>query len=73
VASASVHSKGHTGRIVISLRFGARKKLKVGADGIGRNFLQAKCKEKSIEGQQKSAGTGIPALGVLYGSLLVKR
>src|SRR6266852_3686951 len=39
----------------------------------GRNFLQGKCIEKSIEGQEKSAGTGIPALRVVYGSLLVRR
>ncbi len=47
-------------------------KTKVG-DGIGRNSLQGKCRGKSIEGQQKSAGTGIPALRVAYGSLLVRR
>ncbi len=49
------------------------EKTKAGSDGIGRNFLQRKCKEKSIEGQQKSAGTGIPALRVVYGSLFVRR
>src|SRR6266851_8705081 len=68
----SAHSKGHAGTIAISLRFGARKKLKWGSTD-GRNFLQGKCREKSIEGQEKSAGTGIPALRVVYGSLLVKR
>ena len=36
-----------------------------GVDGCGRNFLREKCIEKSIEGQEKSAGTGIPALGVV--------
>src|SRR6266851_1867035 len=71
--SGSAHSKGHTGRSVSSRRFGARKKLRRGATESDAIFYRGKWKEKSMEGQQKSAGTGIPALRVVYGSLFVKR
>src|SRR5467141_425279 len=76
--SGSAHSKGHAGQRTYGQNchqpsIWCSEKTKAGGDGIGRNFLQGKCKEKSIEGQQKSAGTGIPALRVVYGSLFVKR
>src|SRR5260370_4652410 len=62
--SGSAHSKGHAGQRAYGQNchqssIWSSEKTKVGGDGIGRNFLQGKCKEKSIEGQQKSAGGSV--------------
>src|SRR5258707_9891080 len=63
--SGSAHSKGHagqshTGRIVIGVRFGARRKLKWGAMKSGAIFYRGSVKKNRSKVNKKARGLGSP-------------
>src|SRR5258707_9135634 len=68
-----MRAKAHTGRIVISLRFRARKKLRRGTMESDATFCRGSVKKNRSKVNKKNAGTGIPALRGVYGSLFGKR
>ena len=55
-----MRAKAHTGRIVISLRFGARKKAKVGAMESGAIFYTGSVKKNRSKVNKKARGLGSP-------------